>query len=196
MVYTTNMLLEKYINYSNPYDKIRRECLEGNLIKLKRGLYDDDKTIPPYMRSGYIYGPSYISFEFALSFFELIPEYVPNVTCASFRKNKKKRYDTDICSYIYRDVPAKVFPLSVIPHIEKGYSYLMATPEKALCDELYTVKQVHNFDDFTALLLEDLRVDMGALREVNWDSVKDLAPLYERSNTDYLLTYWEKEIKK
>ena len=72
----------------------------------------------------------------------------------------------------------------------------MATPEKALCDELYTVKQVHSFDDFTALLLEDLRVDMGALREVNWDSVKDLAPLYERSNTDYLLTYWEKEIKK
>ena len=193
MVYTVNMLLEKYSSYSNPYNKIKRECLEGHLVKLKRGLYDDEMSLPAYLRSAYIYGPSYISFEYALSFYGLIPEYAPVVTCASFKKNKVKKYETGLGTFIYRDVPAAVFPLALIPDRKEGYAFIMAKPEKALCDELYTVRQVYSLRDFKVLLFDDLRIDKQQLRDLDWDLLGELAPKYRRSNTDHLLQYWEKE---
>lgn len=73
MIYTTNMLLEKYSNYSNAYNKIQRDCKNGKLVKLMRGLYEDNPSVSPHLCSGYIYGPSYISFDYVLSQSGLIP---------------------------------------------------------------------------------------------------------------------------
>ena len=56
-----------------------------------------------YLLAGSIYGPSYISFEFALSYYGLIPEAVHVVTCASFEKKKKKTYDTIFGTFTYRN---------------------------------------------------------------------------------------------
>ena len=72
---------------------------------------------------------------------------------------------------------------------------MIARPEKALCDELYTVKQVHTAGDFKNLLFDDLRIDRLQLLELDWALICELAPGYKRSNTDYLISYWEKEIK-
>ena len=44
-IFTTQALLEKYKDYSNPADKIKRETEKQNLISLKKGLYVDDKNL-------------------------------------------------------------------------------------------------------------------------------------------------------
>ena len=47
-----------------------------------RDRYETDRNVPAYLLAGSIYGPSYISFEYALSRYGLIPEAVYAVTCA------------------------------------------------------------------------------------------------------------------
>lgn len=44
MIYTTNQLLEKYSNYHNPRDKIKRLNQQGKIIRLIKGVYVDDKN--------------------------------------------------------------------------------------------------------------------------------------------------------
>lgn len=196
MIYTTNMLLEKYSNYSNAYNKIQRDCKNGKLVKLMRGLYEDNPSVSPHLCSGYIYGPSYISFDYVLSQSGLIPEYVPNITCATFRKNKIKQYDTPLGSFIYRDISPEVFPLATIARIEDGYSYIIATPEKALCDKLYSIPQVSSVSAFEELMFDDLRIDKDELSKLDWEIIKSIAPKYNKRNLDYLLKYHAKETEK
>jgi len=196
MIYTTNMLLEKNEAYSNAYNKIQRDCRSGKLIKLMRGLYEDNPNVAPYLCSAYILGPSYISFDYVLSKSGLIPEYVPNITCACFRKNKAKVYDTPIGVFIYRDIPQAVFPYGTMPYTENGYSYIMATPEKALCDKLYSILQVQSMDAFEKLLFEDLRIDRDLLLELDVQFIFEIAPKYRKKNLNYLRMYFEKELKR
>ena len=85
------MLIQDYASYSNPKMKIGRLVKEGKLIPIIQGIYETDKSIPGYYLSGIIYDPSYLSFEFALSWYGLIPETVYNYTSASYSKKKKER---------------------------------------------------------------------------------------------------------
>lgn len=101
MVKTINELLILYENYKDPYGKISREIKNNNLIRLVKGLYETDKNIPGYYLSTYIYGPSYLSFEFALSYHNLIPERVYVYTSASFNKNKRKIYENYFGTFTY-----------------------------------------------------------------------------------------------
>lgn len=84
------MLIQDYASYSNPKMKIGRLVKEGKLIPIIQGIYETDKSIPGYYLSGIIYDPSYLSFEFALSWYGLIPETVYNYTSASYSKKKRK----------------------------------------------------------------------------------------------------------
>lgn len=61
---------------------------------------------------------------------------------AHSRKGKTKRYENAFGTFLYRDVPAAVYPLGVEIKVEGGYSYQIASPEKALCDKLYSLSPV------------------------------------------------------
>ena len=69
-------------------------------IQVVKGLYETDRNVPPYLLAGSIYGPSYISFEFALSYYGLIPEMVRVVTCASFEKKKRRDMKRRLVFYL------------------------------------------------------------------------------------------------
>ena len=91
MIKTTGILVEEYKSYRNPKMKIGRLVKERKLIPIIRGLYETDDSVPGYLLANIIYGPSYLSFEFALSWYDLIPEAVFTITSASFSKKKNKR---------------------------------------------------------------------------------------------------------
>ena len=88
MIKTTEILIQEYNSYSNPKMKIGRLVKEGKLIPIIKGLYETDSSIPGHYLAGIIYGPSYLSFEFALSWHNLIPEAVYTFTSASYSKKK------------------------------------------------------------------------------------------------------------
>ena len=76
MVLTVDDLALKYSDYTDIIGKIRREVQAGNLIQVSRGLYETDKNADGKYLAGYIYGPSYLSFDYALAVYSLIPEAV------------------------------------------------------------------------------------------------------------------------
>lgn len=183
MVLTFDSLALQFKDYTDVKGKIRREVQSGRLTQITRGLYETDARADGKYLAGAIYGPSYLSFDYVLSMCSLIPEAIfRTYTSATFRKGKAKQYDNAFGVFIYRDVPAAVYNLGVKIREENGYSYQIATPEKALCDKLYTISPVGSIKAMRVLLFDDLRVDESDFWQLNLDDIRQLAPLYKSTN--------------
>lgn len=196
MILTFNSLALQFKDYTDVKGKIRREIQSGRLTRITRGLYETDAQVDGKYLAGAIYGPSYLSFEYVLSMYSLIPEAIfRTYTSATFRKGKAKRYDNAFGVFTYRDVPAAVYNLGIEIHEENGYSYQIATPEKALCDKLYTISPVGSVKAMRALLFEDLRVDEDDFWQLNLDDIKQLVPLYKSTNLRYLMKLIKGEVR-
>ena len=189
MILSTSEIKENIKDISNKNNKISREIKSNKLIKLKKGLYETDKNTPNYLLAGSIYGPSYISFDYALAYYDLIPERVVNCTSATFGKKKKKKYVNYFGTFLYRDIPKKAYPFEVEIIVEGNYSYQIATKEKALCDKLYTLKPISNLKELEYILLKDLRIDDMELEKINKDTIEELAKLYHTTNVTLLAKY-------
>ena len=195
MVKSTAMLLQQYSSYVNPAAKIGRLVKNGDLIPVIKGLYETDRTVPGHYLAGIIYGPSYLSFEFALAWHELIPEAVYTFTSATCGKKKKKQYETPFGSFTFRDVPIAAFPYGNRLHEENGYGFVIASAEKAVCDQLYTYSPCANRKELRQLLFEDLRIDVTAFSSLDTDEMAALAGLYRTKNHRLLISML-KEMKR
>jgi len=196
MIVTTLNLKEKYKDYTDINGKIKRDIDSGFLFPLVRGIYETNESADGFLLASYIYGPSYLSFEYALSYHNLIPERVVTYTNATFNKRKSKVYQNHFGLYTYRDVPNAAFPFSVKAYEEDGYAYFMANPEKALCDLLYTRKPVTSLKELKMLLFEDLRINKDMFEQLNFDEILFLSDKYISSNMKYLRKYIESEYMK
>ena len=161
----------------------------GEIYRFAKGLYETDRNTPAYLLAGSIYGPSYISFEFALSFYGLMPEAVRVVTCASFEKKKKKTYDMVFGTFTYRDIPAAAFPFELRVIREGDYFYRIADAEKALCDKIYTAAPVGNTAALEAMLFDDLRIDEEEFNNLDADKISFLSDKYHSTNVKRLAAY-------
>ena len=103
MILSVKVLVDRLKEYSNPNGKIQRLVKEGKLYPLTKGLYEDDKSVSGLYLAGAIFGPSYISFNYALSYYGLIPEAVYEFTSATTDKKKKKTYTNRFGTFSYRD---------------------------------------------------------------------------------------------
>lgn len=186
MIKTTAMLLEELSGYASPKAKLSRMADRGEVFPIVKGLYETERSTPAHLLAGSIYGPSYISFEYALSYYGMIPEAVYVVTCATFEKKKKKRYETPFGTFTYRDVPPAAFPLELKLVQEGDYFYRIATAEKALCDKLYTMSPVGNLSELRALLQEDLRIEEAELRKLDSVKIAMLNDKYHSTNVKKL----------
>ncbi len=86
MIMTNAMAKDNFNDYSNKNSKISRDRKNKKLFKIINGLYETNQNTPGYLLAGSIYGSSYISFEYALSFYGLIQERVDTITCATLDK--------------------------------------------------------------------------------------------------------------
>lgn len=189
MIVTNDIIKLELSKYSNKNTKISREIKNGNLIKIINGLYETDLHINGYLLAGSIYGPSYLSFDFALSYYGLIPEKVTAFTSATFGKKKKKSYKNQFGTFLYRDVPANVYPLGINIIEENGYFYQIAIPEKSLCDKLYTLSPIKNMNELHSVLCNDLRLDMNELGKFNLQDLKEISDSYHSTNVSLLYKY-------
>ena len=189
MIKTTAMLCDELKDYAMPLSKISRMMKNGELVQIIKGLYETDISVPGYLLAGSIYGPSYLSFEFALSYHGMIPEAVYAFTSATCSKRKSKRYETPFGIFTYKDIPVEAYPFGVEFEEENGYYYSIATPEKALCDMLYSVKKVNNRKEIIALLFDDLRIDEEKLLSLNNEDIGQYAEIYHNANIDKLYKY-------
>ncbi|WP_172134975.1 hypothetical protein [Adlercreutzia sp. ZJ473] len=192
---TTKMLQEKLSSYGAPKNKIARMARNGELTRIVKGLYETDASTPPEYLAASIYGPSYISFEYALARRGMIPEAVPVVTSATFEKGKAKRYDTPFGTFTFHDVPSRAFPWGVEVVVEGDYAYRIASPEKALCDTLWLRSPVANYRELEALLFDDLRLEPSELRDLDSRAIADLVGRYRSTNIGKLAKYLERKAR-
>lgn len=178
--YLDNLKVKETLQtYSAPKSKLTRLFKDKTLLHVRRGLYlPADAAYSLKTLANMIYGPSYISFEYALASYGMIPERVVNITSAAYGKNKHKRFDTPLGTYLYRTVPTAVFHLEVRRLVDEGSPYLIATAEKAICDTLYVHRRVQSLKALKELLFEDLRFDRSAFRDLELSKITTLAPLY------------------
>jgi len=175
--------------YKNPSSKIWRMNHNREILKVKNGLYTTRKDSFKEAYSGLICGPSYVSFEKALARYNLIPEWVPVCTCATFEKNTRLEFVNDFGRYTYKDVPSNVFPYSLVIYKRGNFSWTMATPEKAICDLLYTRKEIEKYSLFEGFLFEGMRFDEDEFFSLDKNLFLELAPMYHVKNLEYLEKY-------
>ena len=119
---------------SDKRGKIARMIHSGDLVPLRRGLYATRPDLNPFCLAASIYGPSYISFETALSYYGLIPEAVHEITSATLKRPGE--FNNSFGRFRYRRVPQRVYPLGIERIVESGLPFLIASPTKALCDRI------------------------------------------------------------
>jgi len=196
MVKIIDSLLEEYKNYNDPYGKIRRDVKNNLIFPIVRGLYETDDKTSGLLLSSVIYGQSYISFDYALSYHGLIPEKVFLYTNVTFNKRRSKMFETKFGNYSYRDVPKAVYPYEIESILYDNYVVFMAKPEKALLDKLYTISPVSNKKKLKKLLFESLRIDEDRFASLDKELMIKLIPKYKSTNLNILKRLIEKEISK
>lgn len=92
-------------------------------------------------------------------------------------------------TFTYRDIPSKAYAYGVDIVQEGEYSYKIATAEKALCDQLYKMKRVANYEELQALLFDDLRMERDQLKKLNRESIVLLSEKYGSTNVKKLSGY-------
>ena len=192
MIKTSLMIAEELHDYASPKARQTRMIKSGQLIQIRRGLFVDDVSTSPRVLAAVLYGPSYISFQFALASYGLIPERVAVLTSAVFNKNKDKVFRTPLGEFRYLYLPSAVYPYGIRQEEQDGASYLIATPEKALCDALYKVPPVTSVAEMDDLLLENWRMDRDELMKLDRDFIAWIAPRYRRKSLNALVAWFQK----
>lgn len=175
---TRNIILELLVDYQRPNDKISELIKNNELVAIKRGLYiagpETDLPNPePFLIANHLRGPSYVSLESALAYWNMIPERVYEISSVTVKTAKTYQTPAGRFSFTHLKTPYYSYGIKNIVHSAKQ-SMLIASPEKALCDKivltpninLRSVKQTRDF------LFEDLRMDDEILSTLDTQSIQ------------------------
>ena len=166
------VLKDVFRSYQSPAKKVQSLVQSGKLLPLKRGLYVvspqiNGRQLSLELVANHMYGPSYVSLHYALRHYGLIPERVYTVTSVTTRHTRS--FQNQLAHFSYRGVGAAYFPIGVKSQEADGISYLIATPEKALCDILMYERYVpdQSLSALETFFEEDMRIDLDDLRQMD-----------------------------
>ncbi|MCW8795800.1 MAG: hypothetical protein OQK67_01895 [Chlorobium sp.] len=166
---THGALLSILGEYRSPNDKIVRMIDDGLLLPIKRGLYAvspeiTGKPLSLTLVANLLYGPSYVSMDYALYHYGIIPERVVEVTSMTTRRGKK--YDLAVGRFSYTHSPPEFYAIGIdrVENPDKT-GFLMASPEKALCDKLVFTRNLNikSREAIEKLVFDDLRIEEDSL---------------------------------
>lgn len=112
-----------------------RYARDGKLVRLKRGAYAFPDCIPSdFVIANSLYRPSYVSREFALSYYSIIPENVYQIT--SITSGTTRMFTALDKIYSYRHIqPVAYSGYSLVE--QSGVTFQIADAEKAFVDTAY-----------------------------------------------------------
>lgn len=165
---------------ASPEKKIQLLEKSGELIRLKRNLFIvnrelSGKETDVRLCANHLYGPSYVSFQWALSYYGMIPERVFLMTSATIKRTRF--FETPIGNFKYIQVPASYFSVGVESLEDQGVNFLIASREKALCDTILLDNFVpgQSLKALGIYLEEDMRLDMDILSELDTEIIEQCA---------------------
>ena len=188
-------LLGLLSRYKKPREHILRMVKNKELIRLKNGFYliadriyrGSSISIPYEQVANLLYGPSYISLEWALSFYGMIPERVYTVTSMALSKNKE--YHTPVGDFSYYRLSLNRYSIGIIQKKSADFigGFLMASPEKALADLVFKSCKNMDKDQIKQELLESKRIDRECFYQLDKALLLKIAEAYHSKSVNYLI---------
>lgn len=177
-------LLDAVHGYARPRMKISGMLAKGDIVRVKKGLYILGEPLRrhPFCRellANLIYGPSYVSLEYALHYHGLTPERAETVT--SVTCGRPRTFDTPAGIFSYRMIPLAAFRTGMDRvELDDGRSFLIAIPEKALADRVVAERGagITTQKELRDYLLDGLRLDPAGLNSLNSARLAEIARLY------------------
>lgn len=165
--------------YRAPNKLLEELVAKGELIRLKRGLLVLADQFNSLAAAASIHGPSYLSFETALSFYGLVPERVESII--SVVDNRQFKIEAHHVTYIYRKQNRDLYSAGMSSTVYEGRNLLIATPEKAILDTIawsgFNTKELSQKDVFD-FVTESLRIEAVDLVRLSLPRLKRLSPLF------------------
>jgi predicted transcriptional regulator of viral defense system len=159
--------------------QLSRWTKAGKLSQVCKSWYMIEKPwrkhdIPLPVIANSIVHPSYLSLEWALQYYDMIPEYVPNPT--SITTGRGMHFEAQGTLFLYYHVQPTFFKGYRQDEVG-GFKINIAYPEKALLDKIYLFLQRNQF---SMPWLEELRLQ--ELDEFNIERFEEFASGLERKN--------------
>jgi len=177
---------------------LKRACQKGDLIRVRNGLYlmGESRRKAPYnsfVIANYMVEPSYVSLESALSFYGLIPEAVYTTTSVTTKTGFEQT--TPVGQYSFSYLKIAYFNFGFYQINNDDYSFLIATPLKALID--YIVLKKKHYKSIETLE-KDLRFDFDELlayeKFVNIDKIDEMLAVYKSYRIQVILKAMKKKL--
>ena len=152
--------------------KIRLLVRDKQIFRLKKGLYVCNpevtgKILSTELIANHLCAPSYVSMSSALRYYGMIPEAV--YTMQSMILKHARSFDTPLGRFEYRYISKEAFSVGLTSIQKEGFAFVMATPEKALCDLIANSAKVNlrYVKDVEIYLEEDIRMEMEDFRQLD-----------------------------
>jgi len=189
------LLTEALHEYRFPRKAISDLVKRGKLIRLKKGVYiQKGPGISPVSKevlASMLYGPSYISYESALSYYGLIPEVVHEVMSATVGKSKSVKTPLGVFRYIHIQNNYYSFGYQRAA-LDDNRSYPIALPEKAICDRVLREKGRFFLKDMENFLFENIRIEPEAFRSLDTAVFEEAAERGKRNSLRILFSFKKK----
>ena len=185
---TTSIIESSYPELKSANKKVTWLEKQGFIIRLKRGLYVinpecSGKTLSSELIANHLYTPSYISMSTALRYYGLIPEAV--YVHQSMTVKHSRCFQTPVGNYDYKYSSRKAFPIGVRSMYKDNYAFLIASPEKALCDLIANSSKVilRYMKDVEIYLAEDIRMDMDEFYKLDKTIFEDYVKVGKKADS-------------
>lgn len=185
---TTSIIESLYPELKSTNKKVTWLEKQGVIIRLKRGLYvvnpeHSGKTLSSELIANHLYTPSYISMSTALRYYGLIPEAV--YVHQSMTVKHSRSFQTPVGSYDYKYISREAFSIGVRSMHKGDYAFLIASPEKALCDLIANSSKVNlrYMKDVEIYLEQDIRMDMDEFYKMDETIFKDYIKVGKKADS-------------
>lgn len=184
-------ILAKYLEgLKKPRDKVSSLIAEGKIIRIKKGLYvfgENWRKTPLSLEviANLLYGPSCVSFEYALASYGLMAERSLVITSLTIGKTKK--FETPIGVFEYRAIDRGKFKVGLeYRNLGEGGGYLIASREKALADLIYRTPGIRTLEQLRHYLFVEMRIDEAMFREFDVNKIRELGHAYKKNSINML----------
>ena len=185
---TTSIIESLYPELKSANKKVTWLEKQGIIIRLKRGLYVinpeySGKTLSSELIANHLYTPSYISMSTALRYYGLIPEAV--YVHQSMTVKHSRSFQTPVGSYDYKYISREAFSIGVRSMHKGDYAFLIASPEKALCDLIANSSKVNlrYMKDVETYLEQDIRMDMDEFNKMDKTIFEDYIKVGKKADS-------------
>lgn len=188
MPITATTLALEFPDIRKPAQKIGLLERDGVIIRLKRGLYVcsvdiTGKELSLELIANRLLTPSYVSMSTALRYYGMIPEAVYIIQ--SMTTKESREYENSVGRFVFTHMKKEVFNVGIRNIEENGYSFLMASPEKALCDLIANTPSLNlrYRKEALAYLEEDIRFDMDVFYSLNPEIFAQYIAMHGKKST-------------